>query len=123
MAKITRYNGNVLPFASTAQTGERLIFGNAVATGDTLDQNIVPEWLRGWGQVGANDFPPLEWFNSSMYTSTLLASYLYQVGVPEWNGTQEYHLNSIVNFGGVLYVCKTNNHTSVTDPASDTVNW
>jgi microcystin-dependent protein len=48
---------------------------------------------------------------------------LHQVGIPEWNAKQEYHENSFVNYNGVLYRCKTNNHTSVTDPASDTVNW
>lgn len=122
MAKITRYSGNVAPFASTAQAGERLLFGDSSATGDTLDQNINPNWLRGWGVVGPNDFPPLEWFNSAMYSSTLLASYLYQVGIAEWNIAQEYHKGSIANVGGVLYASLTNNNIG-NDPTADTVNW
>jgi hypothetical protein len=123
MAKINRYDGNLLPFAKNFTGGNRTIFGETTQSDDLTD-NINTKFLQGWeATTDANTFPTKQDFNAVSYVSTALASYLHQVGIPEWNAKQEYHENSFVNYNGVLYRCKTNNHTSVTDPASDTVNW
>lgn len=123
MAKINRYDGNLLPFAKNFTGGNRTIFGETTQSDDLTD-NINTKFLQGWeATTDANTFPTKQDFNAVSYVSTALASYLHQVGIPEWNAKQEYHENSFVNFNGGLYRCKTNNHISITDPASDSVNW
>ncbi|UOL47413.1 hypothetical protein vBVpPvVp04M_00019 [Vibrio phage vB_Vp_PvVp04_M] len=91
MAKIARFNGNVQAFASNQQSGERRVFGATDPTeSDLLSDQITPKFLRGWGTVGASEFPPIEWFNAVGFTTTQFISYLHQMGIPEWNPAQEY---------------------------------
>lgn len=90
MSKITRYNGNVVPFANNAQTGERYVFGSTTEQSDNLTSLVNANYLRGWAIVGPSQFPPLEWFNAQAFTSGQFISYLHQMGVPEWNALQEY---------------------------------
>lgn len=123
MSKITRYSGNVVPFANNAQAGERFVFGSSTEQSNDLTTLVSANYLRGWGVVGPSDFPPLEWFNAQAFTSTQFIAYLHQMGVAEWSGEQEYHENSAVNRNGVLYYCKTNDHVSATPPESDPTNW
>ncbi len=122
MAKITRLDANVLAFASAALANERTVFGD-VTESDTLDDNVTADFFRGWGIVGPNDEPTREDFNGLGFTLGQFIAYLHQVGVAEWNGNQEYHQNSLANESGVLYLCLTNSHTSVTAPSADAVNW
>lgn len=90
MSKITRYSGNVVPFANNAQAGELFDFGSQSDQNTDLDSLVNASYLRGWGVVGASAFPPLEWFNAQAFTSGQFISYLHQMGVPEWNALQEY---------------------------------
>lgn len=90
MSKITRYNGNVVPFANNAQAGELFDFGSSVDQNTDLTSLVNADYLRGWGVVGASAFPPLEWFNAQAFTHGQFISYLHQMGVPEWSSTQEY---------------------------------
>lgn len=117
MAQITRYNGNVKPFADDALGTERTIFGGTTQS-DTLNDNINNDFLRGWGIVGANEKPTKQDFNAFAYTSTALTSYLFQMGVPEWNASQEYFTGSITNVAGVLYRAVRNNTGQ--NPTTDT---
>lgn len=123
MAKIERYNGNVAAFASQADTNKRTTFGTTDTGDDTLDGNLTADYFTGWQIVGPNDSPTLEDFNAAMFTAGQFLSYLHQAGVPEWNGVQQYQIGSYVNRSGVLYVCKTADHVSVTAPESDGINW
>lgn len=109
MAKITRYNGNVKAFAIDAPGNERTIF-NDNSQSDSLDDNINPDYLRGFGIYGANDFPTREDFNGFGYTLGQLTSYSYQYGVPEWNSLQEFNLNSITNRNGKISISITDNN-------------
>ena len=121
MAQITRFNGNVEPFAHESQGTERTIFGSETQS-DTLDDNINTDFFRGWGIVGASQLPTKQDFNAFAYTSTALISYLHQMGVPEWNTLQEYFTNGITNRNGVLYKAVQAN-TGV-DPETDGgTNW
>jgi hypothetical protein len=122
MSKILRYDGDVKAFGSNAVGTERTLFGSDTQA-DDLTSQLTADFLRGWGIVSANEFPTLEDFNAMGYTLSQFIAYLHQMGVPEWNGAQEYHIGSATIFGGKLYLCKTDNHTSITDPATDTVNW
>lgn len=123
---LTRYNGNLVPFANGADPSKRYIFGGTTAS-DNIDDNINSDFLTGWEIVGQNDAPPKQWFNALGYTSTYLAGYLYQMGIPEWNTNQEYFINSrAMGSDGDIYKSLTG--TSGTpnignDPVGDIVNW
>ncbi|AUR91040.1 SGNH hydrolase-type esterase domain protein [Vibrio phage 1.154.O._10N.222.52.B12] len=118
MTKINRFNGDVQAFASNQQSGERRVFGATdPIESDLLSDQLTPEFLRGWGSVGPSEFPPIEWFNALGFTVTQFIAYLHQVGIPEWNEEQEYHLNSMVNFNGDIYVSNSDNNIG-NDPSS-----
>ena len=103
MAKITRVNGNVKAFGSAQASGERTLFGQTTVS-DDLTAQFTAEFLRGWGIVGASDFPKLQDFNAATFTNGQLLAYLHQMGLPEYNSAQEFYLNSITQFGGALYM-------------------
>lgn len=121
MAKIIRPNENVEPFASQALSTERTVF-NSESQSDSLDSNLNLSYLRGWGIVGVNELPTKQDFNASLYTSSSLNSYLFQMGIAEWNTNQEYFTNSITNFNGVLYKAQQNNK-GVDPSLDDGTNW
>lgn len=110
MAKITRVNGNVRAFGSAQESGERTLFGQT-AVSDDLTAQFTAEFLRGWGIVGASDFPKLQDFNAATFTNGQLLAYLHQMGVAEYNAAQEFYLNSVTQFNGVLYMSIQNANT------------
>lgn len=118
MAKITRYNGNVQAPASTATGTERTVFGDT-SQSDDLTTNVTADLLRGWGGVvGVGGVPPMQWFNAVAYVLGQFNAYLHQMGIAEYNATQEYHQDSVVTYGGVIYICNTNSTTGQT-PGTD----
>lgn len=121
MAKIVRYNGDLKAFASAAPGTERTIFGS-VAQANDLTSQINASFLRGWGIVGPSDQPSLEDFNGAMYTHGQLLAYLHQAGIAEFNPAQEYHLGSVVQVSGVIWVSQSNNNTGNT-PAPVSPFW
>lgn len=121
MAKIVRYNGNLVPFASASLGTERTIFGE-VTQADDITSQYTADFLRGWGIVGPSDQPTLQDFNAVSYTHGQILSYLHQVGVAEYNALQEYHLHSYVNSAGILYRSLANNNTGNT-PLSSPASW
>ena len=121
MAQVTRFDGNVEPFAHEALGTERTVFG-AETQSDALDDNINTDFFRGWGIVGVNQLPTKQDFNAFAYTSTALSTYLFQMGVPEWNTNQEYFTGSIANVAGVLYRAVQDN-TGVDPTGDDGTNW
>lgn len=121
MAKIVRFNGNLVAPASAALGTERTLFGSA-SQADDLTSQFTADLRRGWGIVGPSDQPTLQDFNAMGYTLGHLHAYLHQVGVAEWNSGQEYHLGSIANSSGLLFYSLTNTNTG-NDPASNSTNW
>jgi hypothetical protein len=122
MAKIDRYNGNVRAFAADSLGSERTVFG-ATTQSDTLNGNITPDLLRGWGIVGANENPTKQAFNGMAFTLGQLIAYLHQRGVPEWNSAQEYYQGSVVTTLAGVYRLKSGGDGTV-DPDSDGgTNW
>lgn len=103
MAKITRVNGNVKAFGSSQASGERTLFGQTTVS-DDLTAQFTAEFLRGWGIVGASEFPKLQDFNAATFTNGQILAYLHQMGLPEYNAAQEFYLNSVTQFNGVLYM-------------------
>ena len=121
MAKIVRYNGNLVPFASASLGTERTIFGE-VTQADDITSQYTADFLRGWGIVGPSDQPTLQDFNAVSYTHGQILSYLHQMGVAEYNAGQEYHLGSHCNVAGVLYKSLVNTNVGNT-PASSPSQW
>ena len=121
MAKIVRFNGNLVAPASAALGTERTLFGSA-SQADDLTSQFTADLLRGWGIVGPSDQPTLQDFNAMGYTLGHLHAYLHQVGVPEWNTLQEYHIGSIANVAGVLYFSLINTNVG-NNPASSPAQW
>jgi hypothetical protein len=121
MAKIVRYNGNLQAFASAAPGTERTIFGD-ITQADDLTSQINADFLRGWGIVGPSDQPTLEDFNAVGYTLGQLLAYLHQMGIAEYNATQEYHLGSQAVVGGIVYTSLINTNVGNT-PASSPNQW
>ncbi|ECE0890419.1 hypothetical protein CB330_24055, partial [Salmonella enterica subsp. diarizonae] len=102
MSKIARYQGNVRAFASDARGMERTVFGGTNQA-DDLTSQITASFLRGWGIVGAAEYPSLEDFNAAMYAMSQFIAYQHQMGVPEWHAEQEYHIGSICTHNGESY--------------------
>lgn len=121
MPKIDRYNGNLKAFASEQQTNERTLFGQTAIANDLTSQ-VTAQFLRGWGIVGPSDQPSLQDFNAAMYTNGQLLAYLHQMGVAEYNATQEYYLGSVTQVGGVIYISLQNANTGRA-PASNPAWW
>lgn len=105
MAKIDRYGGNLLAFASAAVGTERTIFGEVTQANDLTSQ-VTADFLRGWGIVGPSDQPALEDFNALGYTLSQLLAYLHQAGVAEYDAAQEYFIGSITQFGSKLWMSR-----------------
>lgn len=121
MAKIDRYNGNLEAPASAALGTERTIFGTSSQSDDLTDQ-FNAFLLRGWGIVGPSDQPTLQDFNAMGFTLGQIHAYLHQMGVAEYNATQEYHTGSIANVAGVLYVSLVDDNVG-NAPASSPSQW
>lgn len=100
---LTRFNGNVVPFASESTTDNRTVFGDVVQA-DDIDSNLNADFKKGWEIVGLNDNPTKQDFNAMGYTLGALTSYLYQMGIAEYNVSQEYKLNGLcIGTGGTIY--------------------
>ncbi len=121
MAKIVRFTGDLLAFAINALAQERTIFGDT-SQSDTLDDNLNTDFFRGMGIVGINDFPTRQDFNAAIFTPTQLLAYLHQIGIPEWDSLQEFHLNSMTNFNGRIYTSLQNDNTG-NNPDSEPDFW
>jgi hypothetical protein len=117
MAKLPRFTGEVVPFASEAIGTERTIFGDTTQS-NAIDDNLNADYKRGWGIVGVNDLPTKQDFNAMGFTLGQLLAYLYQQGVPEYDATTEYFENQITNFDGDLYKSLIDNNTGNTPDVS-----
>lgn len=122
MAKITRFNGNLLAFGINATGTNRTIFGD-VTQSDALDDNLNTDYFLGWEIVGVNENPTREDFNALGFTHGQILAYLHQMGVPEWNTSQEYHIGSFASVAGVLYESQTNSNVGNDPTADSATNW
>lgn len=121
MAKIVRFNGNLVPFASSSLGTERTIFGQVTQANDITSQ-FTPQFLRGWGIVGPSDQPTLQDFNAVSYTHGQILAYLHQMGIAEYNAAQEYHIGSLCNVGGIIYSSRVDSNVG-NAPASSPSSW
>lgn len=96
-------------FASSAKQGEVSNF---------------PDIGRGWGisfdQTGG--IPPMEWFNFLFKRNDERFGYLFQRGLSEWSGTQEYPVGALVQYKNLTYKAKRANTNKNPDQA-DSLDW
>lgn len=121
MTKISRYNGNLQAFGSNSTGNYRTVFGD-VTQSDTLDDNVNADYLSGWEIIGITEAPSKQDFNALGFTLGQLLAYLHQMGVAEYNASQEYHSDSVCSYDGTLYISLTDNNTGNT-PDSSPSNW
>jgi hypothetical protein len=121
MAKITRPTKNIRSFGDDAAATERTIFGDVTET-DDLDLNLNSDFFRGWGILAPGAKPPKQYFNGAMFTVSQLISYLFQMGIPEWDTNQEFHTGSLTQVAGTIYQSLSDDNIG-NDPTSDVVNW
>lgn len=120
-----RVDANLVPFAKNNSSGYRFAFGTDTAT-DDINVNYNDNIKKGWGTT-PNEFPEVEDFNAMAYTTGYLLSYLYHMGISEWNDKQEYRQYSrVVGSNGILYKAITGTDISPNinnNPTTDTTNW
>lgn len=123
---IARFNGNVVPFADDATLTNRTVFGGTTQS-DDINDNLNADFKKGWEIVGLNDNPTREDFNAMGYTLGALISYLYEMGISEWNASQNYRVNSrVIGSDGKIYKALTGTTGTPNvgnNPTSDSVNW
>lgn len=123
---IARFNGNVVPFADDSTSTNRTVFGG-VTQSDAIDDNLNADFKKGWEIVGLNDNPTREDFNAMGYTLGALTAYLYEMGISEWNASQNYRVNSrVMASDGNLYKSLTGTRGTPNvgnNPTTDAVNW
>lgn len=122
MAKIQRYNGNLLAFGINATGTNRTVFGD-VTQSDALDDNLNADYRTGWEIVGISEVPTKQDFNALGFTHGQIFAYLHQMGLPEWNINQEYHTGSFAPVSGVIFVSQTDNNTGNDPTTDDGTNW
>jgi len=121
MSKIERYDGNVKAFGSSALDVERTVFGDESTQSDTLDANITDNFLRGWGVLSTGSKPPKQYFNGLAFAISQLIAYLHQMGVAEWNTSQEYYKGGVCTHDSSLWLALADNTGS--EPTSSNTNW
>jgi len=79
--------------------------------------------MRGWGIVGVNENPTKQDFNGLAFTLGQLLAYLHQMGVPEWNASQEYHIGSVATTANGVYRSLIANNIGIDPDTDDGTNW
>ena len=121
MSKINRYNGNLQAFGINSTGNYRTIFGDE-SQSDALDDNVNSDYLSGWEIIGITEEPTKQDFNALGFTQGQLLAYIHQMGIPEYNSSQEYYSDSICTYDGVIYISITDGNTGNTPSASPS-NW
>lgn len=104
MAKLARKTSTL--FANAATVDELAQFGSTVANNpspptfsqdpDVLQANAA--WDEGWQDAiyAGDKAPVLEEWNAVCYVFSWLISYIYEMGIPEWDSGTTYYKNSVV---------------------------
>jgi len=120
-----RVDADLVPFAQNNSSGYRFAFGTDTAT-DDINANYNDNIKKGWGTT-PNEFPEVEDFNAFAYTSGYLTSYLYQMGISEWNNKQNYRQYSrVIGSDGKIYKAKTGTDLAPNvnlNPTTSRANW
>lgn len=126
MAKLNRIFQRL--FGSTGSSGDFGKFGSLAAgspefTQDPDEIQSLTAWLQGWGNATIADYrPALEDMNSLCYLAFYQICYLLQQGIPEYDASTTYYLNSFVQINGQIYRSLENDNIG-NAPASSPTKW
>jgi len=100
MAGLTRKTsilfGNQGPSTSFAQFGSKEA-GSPQTSQDPAVIQELSQWATGWqSAVTANNAPYLEDMNGFCYVDSYQITYLFQMGIPEWDSATVYFTGSVV---------------------------
>lgn len=120
-------------FGADGPTDDFAIFGSQTegdpekTKGIAEIQSLDP-WLTGWKNAinAANRAPYLEDMNGFCLVDAYMTAYMFQEGVPEWDGNTEYHIGSIVKKAGTdqLYSSLIDDNAGNALPNQvDNANW
>jgi len=96
--------------------------GTKVTSSDLATLQSLTAFTNGWTSavVGSRQLPPLEEFQALDYITTTQLAYIFQEGIPEYDASTEYRINSFVKKSGTseVYVSQTNGNTgnALTNP-------
>jgi len=125
MAKITRVLMKI--FGQDAGTNQRgkigsLASGTPETTTDLKEMQSNANYLGGWFScVVGNNSPAIEDMNALHYLMAYQLAYGFQQGIAEWEVSTEYHLGSMVNDSGIIYVSLANDNLG--NALSDSTKW
>lgn len=131
MSKYTRITGKLFGANATATGNEPEIgqFGSALAgtyrgTTDVATIQNLPAWGKGYiGAVVPNmQYPPLPEVTGVLKVLSYQQNYLLQNGIPEWDSTTDYYINSFCSQNGIIYKSLTDNNINNV-PSSSPQHW
>lgn len=125
MAKILR-KAAVL-FGASAGVDEIAVFGSLAAAApafstDPDDIQSLSQYTTGWFSaiLGLSN-PALEDMNALDFLFSYQIAYIMQSGIPEYNATTVYYINSMVSSGGKIYISLTDANTG--NAVTDATKW
>lgn len=108
MSKLTRVLQRL--FASTSGSTQIGVFGSLAAGSpqyagsDALAVQALPNFEAGWpGAVVGGNSPAIEDLNALCYLYGYQLAYLFQQGIPEYDGSTVYYFASVFQSGGSFY--------------------
>lgn len=126
MAKLPRVFqklfGASMPSSDCGEFGS-LQLGTPTTTKDpTLIQSLA-NWLGGWAAatIGTRR-PAYQDMNAVHYLAFYQICYLLQMGIPEYDATTVYYINSYAQFNGILYQSLQDNNSG-NEPDSSPTFW
>lgn len=126
MAKLTRYTQKV--FANAASNNGQFgsgVVGTKVTTNNLTTLQALPAYEEGWldAVISPQTLPPLEEMQGLQYIQTYQLSYLFQEGIPDWDGGTTYYQYSIVKQPGTFNLYGSLTNDNLNNVLTDTTNW
>lgn len=115
-------------FASAASNIGQIGSGQTGAKLLTSDLDVIQALAafdNGLSDVtlSAKKLPPIEEFNALFYDATFQLVYLFQEGIPEYDISTEYRINSLIKESGTTNIWKSLVNTNTGNPLVAGVNW
>jgi len=126
MAKIIRKNQKIFAASNPTEIGKfgSLAAGTAITTTDPEVIQELSAYDNGWNPaLVADKAPCVEDFNGLEYLNTYQLAYILQAGIPEWNDSTTYYINSYCQEDGVIYKSITDDNLNNQPSTDGGTNW
>lgn len=125
MSKLSRFTQKI--FGSAAGVNQIAKFGSLFAGAASYattpqDAQSLSNWLTGWNgaAIGGNS-PAIEDMNAAFFVLAYQLAYILQAGIPEYDAGTVYYAGSLVNVGGVIFICLVDGTTAT--PVTNATAW